>query len=147
MVPDQVEQDTYVAAPVEHVWACITEPEHLRTWLAFGGAKIDLRQGGRVLYRESRGDFRGEIVRLQAPHHLSVRHALVWGEPPRPGNSTVVDFTLLPEEDGTRLRVVERGFRNLAMSPEEQAQHVEASEQVWRDAVELLRDHAAHEEV
>lgn len=37
------------------------------------------------------------------------------------GNSTLVEFTLTPEGDGTRLRVVETGFEEIAIPEERQS--------------------------
>ena len=46
MVPDQIERETVIAAPVERVWALLTEAEHLGRWFGDAGAEIDLRPGG-----------------------------------------------------------------------------------------------------
>ena len=46
MVPEQIERETVIAAPVERVWALLTEAEHLGRWFGDSGAEIDLRPGG-----------------------------------------------------------------------------------------------------
>ena len=40
MVPDKIERETFIAAPVERVWALITEAEHLGRWFGDAGAEI-----------------------------------------------------------------------------------------------------------
>jgi uncharacterized protein YndB with AHSA1/START domain len=51
MVPDQIERETVINAPVERVWELITEAEHLGRWFGDAGAEIDLRPGGAMILR------------------------------------------------------------------------------------------------
>ena len=46
MVPEQIERETVIAAPVERVWALLTAAEHLGRWFGDAGAELDLRPGG-----------------------------------------------------------------------------------------------------
>ena len=60
MAPDQIERETLIAAPVERVWALLTEAEHIGRWFADAGAEIDLRPGGALAMRWERdGTVRG----------------------------------------------------------------------------------------
>ena len=43
MTEDRIERDVLIDAPVERVWALITQAEHLGTWFGDAGADIDLR--------------------------------------------------------------------------------------------------------
>jgi uncharacterized protein YndB with AHSA1/START domain len=61
---------------------------------------------------------------------------------PREGNSTLVEFTLTPQDGGTRVRVVERGFRALDMSPDEQAAHARDNLPGWTGGFAGLVEHA-----
>src|SRR5690349_22705148 len=109
MVPEQIERETVIAAPVERVWALLTEAEHLGRWFADAGAEIDLRPGGAMALRfEGHGTVHGRVVEVEPPRRLAYR----WGPlgDLTAENSTLVEFTLKPEGDGTRLRVVESGF-------------------------------------
>ena len=114
MAPDQITRETTIDAPVERVWALLTEAEHLGRWFGDAGAEIDLRPGGALVLRWSGyGTVLGRIETIE-PHR---RFAYRWGldhQEPGEGNSTLVDFTLTPTGDGTRLRVVESGFASLA---------------------------------
>ena len=47
MVPEQIEREVLIAAPIERVWAVVTQPEHVGTWFGDAGAEIDLRPGGK----------------------------------------------------------------------------------------------------
>jgi uncharacterized protein YndB with AHSA1/START domain len=39
VVPEQIERETVIAAPVERVWALLTEAEHLGRWFGDAGAE------------------------------------------------------------------------------------------------------------
>ena len=117
MTPDQIERETTIDAPVERVWALLTEAEHIAGWFADAGAEIDLRPGGAI---RALGEH-GSVTRADRGGRAAARFAYRWarasrepgGDEPADGNSTLVEFTLAPEGDGTRLRVVESGFAAL----------------------------------
>ena len=101
MVPHEIAHEIVVAAPVDRVWAIITEPEHIQAWFAFDGATIDLRPGGElVMTWKEHGTYHARIERIEPPHRFAWRWARLPGEQPRPGDSTLVEFTLTPEGDG-----------------------------------------------
>ena len=121
MVPEQIERETVIAAPVERVWALLTEAEHLGRWFGDAGAELDLRPGGALsLNWERYGTVRGRVVDVDAPRRFSYRWSVLresFDSEPVEGNSTLVEFTLEAEGDGTRLRVVESGFDTLLRRP------------------------------
>ena len=134
MTSDRIERDTLIAAPPERVWSVITEAEHLAGWFAPAGAEIDLRPGGELLLRwETMPASRGRVEVVEPPSRFAFRwtahHAA--GEEPGEGNSTRVEFTLTPEADGTRLRVVETGFAGLAASDAERADNHAKNVRGW----------------
>ena len=80
MLSDQIERETVIGAPVERVWALITEAEHLGRWFGDAGAEIDLRPGGAIVLRWSRhGANRGEVVAVEPPHPLRLPLGAVQG--------------------------------------------------------------------
>jgi len=120
MVPDRIEREILIEAPPDVVWSAITEPEHVSKW--FGdAAEIDLRPGGEASFTwddADGGTAHARVETVEPPHRLVYR----WMRWPREhptgaglqeGNSTLVEFDLTPEGDGTRLRVVESGFQQL----------------------------------
>jgi uncharacterized protein YndB with AHSA1/START domain len=143
MVPHEIAHEVVVAAPVDRVWAIITEPEHIQAWFAFDGATIDLRPGGElVMTWKEHGTYHARIERIEPPHRFAWRWARLPGKQPRPGDSTLVEFTLTPEGERTRLRVVESGFRDLDLSEAEQAQWAADNIQGWQGGFDALKTHA-----
>jgi uncharacterized protein YndB with AHSA1/START domain len=74
----------------------------------------------------------GVVEKLDPPHLFAFRWAHPENEEPRAGNSTLVEFTLTPEGDGTRLRVVESGFGDLDVSADEQRTYATGNSDGWR---------------
>jgi uncharacterized protein YndB with AHSA1/START domain len=146
MVPDQIERETVINAPVERVWKLITEAEHLGRWFGDAGAEIDLRPGGAMVLRwAEHGTSHGEVVRVEAPSRFAFRWAPFKdpaGEEPAEGNSTLVEFTLEADGDATRLRVVETGFASLAASDEQRAKNRESNTEGWRFEIGELSEYA-----
>ena len=69
----QIERETVIAAPVERVWALLTEAEHVGTWFCDAGAEIDLRPGGEMVMRwAEHGVGRARIVDLDPPRRFSI---------------------------------------------------------------------------
>jgi uncharacterized protein YndB with AHSA1/START domain len=132
MVPDRIERDIMISAPIERVWAVITEPEHVGKWFGDAGAEIDLRPGGE--FRCSWGQYGtvlGVVVKVEPPTFFSYRWARPLGASVQPGNSTLVEFSLTSEGKGTRLRVVESGFRDLNLSDDDRAKYAGENYEGW----------------
>ena len=145
MVPDQIERETVINAPVERVWALITEAEHLGRWFGDAGAEVELRPGGALsLTWEQYGTVHGRVVDVEAPRRFSYRWAVLRESQSEPveGNSTLVEFTLEAEGDGTRLRVVESGFDTLFADPEKRTQRYEDNTKGWGSELAELAEYA-----
>jgi uncharacterized protein YndB with AHSA1/START domain len=143
MVPERIEREIVIGASPERVWSALTEAEHLGRWFGDAGAEVDLRPGGKIVctWREH-GTAHAVIERLERPRLFSMRWALEPDAEPRPGNSTLVEFTLVPEAGGrTRLTVVESGFHELDGTDAERARHVELNTGGWKAELEELREY------
>ncbi|MEU4602406.1 SRPBCC domain-containing protein [Kribbella sp. NPDC023972] len=137
----RVELEVYVEARPEVVWAAVTQPESIARWYAFGGAEIDLRPGGRLVMRwDEHGEFLGFVEKVEPGRRFAYRYAVDPGVDPLPGNSNLVEFTLTPEGEGTRLHVVESGFDRLEVSAEEQEKRAEESAQGWDAGLAALTE-------
>jgi uncharacterized protein YndB with AHSA1/START domain len=146
MVPDKIERETVINAPVERVWELITEAEHVGRWFGDAGAEIDLRPGGAMVLRwADAGTSRGRVVAVEPRTRFAYRWAPFkdpGGEEPVEGNSTLVEFTLQAEGDATRLRVVESGFAALATSDEQRVKNVNGNTRGWELETDELRAYA-----
>ena len=143
MVPERIEREILVDAPLEVVWAIVTEPEHVGTWFS-NSAEIDLRPGGEaVLTWEEHGSAIARVEKVEPPHFFSFRWARPMGAEPREGNSTLVEFSLNAEGESTRLRVVESGFQSLDGSEDENAKYAEGNTDGWKHELGELLDYAS----
>jgi uncharacterized protein YndB with AHSA1/START domain len=134
---------TRLHAPVDRVWALITEPEHVGTWFADAGADIDLRPGGAMTMRwEEYGTVLGRVERVE-PQRLFAYRWSTTEEEPREGHSTLVEFSLSAEGHGTRVRVVETGFASLDAPEAERRQRHEQNTEGWAMELGHLSEHAA----
>jgi uncharacterized protein YndB with AHSA1/START domain len=139
----RIERETLIGAPVARVWAALTEGEHVGRWFGDGSpAKVDLRPGGWIVFDHGgHGPLPARIERVEPGSHLSYRWVVsgLPGEEPDPGNSTLVEFTLVEEGGGTRLRVVESGFDAIPGG----AQRYEANARGWGGILDALREYVA----
>jgi uncharacterized protein YndB with AHSA1/START domain len=88
---------------IDDLWSALTDPRRLGRWIA--EVEGDLHPGGHLHTRFSSGwEGTGRIDVCQAPHRLSV--TLSPGTP----DETVINATLAPEHDKTRLVIEERGI-------------------------------------
>jgi uncharacterized protein YndB with AHSA1/START domain len=150
-IPEKIERETVIAAPVERVWKLLTEADHLGTWFGDAGAEIDLRPGGMIVLRwAEHGTVHGRVERVEPDRVFSYRWAarqdtgdIELGD----GNSTLVEFTLSPAGDDTRLRVVESGFSGLDLPLDEQAEKARGNQEGWETKLGDLGDHARRVEV
>ncbi|MGP3981281.1 SRPBCC domain-containing protein [Streptomyces sp. KR80] len=138
-VPDLIDREVYVPAPTDRVWRVLTVAEHIRVWYAFGGAEVDLRPGGALRFRwDERGEFHGRVELVEPPSRLSFRMAAKPDAQPGADDSTLVDFRLSPEGEGTRVTVEESGIAGLDASDEEKDRHAEYARMAWTAALEEL---------
>jgi uncharacterized protein YndB with AHSA1/START domain len=144
-VAPTIEQEILIDAPVDVVWRTVTEPEQVRLWFA---DEADLQaeagyEGSLTFTDEATNTSRSFQVTVQSvepARSFSYR----WQHPQRveagDGNSTLVEFTLTPEGDGTRLRVVETGVERMGWSQEQQDTFAEQHTRGWATYLARLRD-------
>jgi uncharacterized protein YndB with AHSA1/START domain len=104
---DTIEREILIAAPIERVWEIVTTPEHMGRWFGDAGAE---REGDVITMRwQEYGTAELRVVRSEAPSVFAYR----WDANVPEYGDTLVEFTLSPEGDGTRVRVVESGWASL----------------------------------
>jgi uncharacterized protein YndB with AHSA1/START domain len=110
-----------VKAPIEKVWAAITEEEHLARWFPHNARLEPVAVGaGGVFTWDGYGSFPVVVEEINAPTMIAYRWnnasdptAPATAGDVDPAQSTVFRFTLEAAPEGTRLTVVETGFDRL----------------------------------
>jgi uncharacterized protein YndB with AHSA1/START domain len=145
LVADRIERELLIHAPIEVVWSVITQPDHISGWFS-DTVELDLSPGGAASFHwDADGIRRGRVERVEPPHFFSFRWVVEPGPEVAEDNSTLVEFSLEAEGDGTRLRVVESGFRDLAGPEDERRRHLDSHRRGWElelaELEEYLRQH------
>jgi uncharacterized protein YndB with AHSA1/START domain len=129
-VPDRIEREVLIDAPIETVWRLVSEPGW---WIGDGdrSGHVVTREGELVIVDDPRyGRFPVLPVSSDAPRHASYRSAYP-GQDPREVPTTLVEFFLTEKDGGTLLRVVESGFASLDVSAERRAKEIEGNTEGW----------------
>ena len=133
---DSIERTILIAAPIERVWDIVTTPEHMGRWFGDAGAE---RQGDVIKMRwEQYGEAELRIVRSEAPTAFAYR----WDANVSGIGDTLVEFTLTPEGDGTRVKVVESGWTKLTTTTERQNELREGNTGGWKHELGDLERYA-----
>jgi uncharacterized protein YndB with AHSA1/START domain len=122
-IPDTIERTTRLPHPIDRVWAALTDPAEFGRWFS-ESASWELREGAPMAMSwAAHGNAPGVIVAVEP----KTRFAYRWGSedrPMEPGQSTLVEWTLAPNDDGgTTLTVVESGFATLFNGPDQFPDH------------------------
>jgi uncharacterized protein YndB with AHSA1/START domain len=149
---DSVEREILIKASPEVVWGVITEPEQMSRWFS-DDAEVEGRAGadGTLTWRPGgRGGDRDadmivpiRVVEAEPFRRFSFR----WNHPrsaqPDESNSALVEFNLIEEPDGTRLRVVESGIDSVTHDEEGKARYLDEHEHGWERHLGEMRDYVA----
>jgi uncharacterized protein YndB with AHSA1/START domain len=144
MTGDRIEREIVSAAAPEKVWPLVAEPgfwatddESIRGTQATEGESL-------VARHSEHGDFPMRVEKADPPRYLAYRWVSAFpGEELREDNSTLVEFTLTPEGDGTRLRVVESGFAALPTSEDNRRNVIKDHTCGWEQCLAALTARAA----
>jgi uncharacterized protein YndB with AHSA1/START domain len=143
MVPDRIEREIDIEAPIDRVWSLVTQGEHLGTWFGDAGASVDLRVGGAVVLTWAKyGSYRGIVEKVERPRLFSVRWSRKPDMEPVPGSSTLVEFILTGDANRTRVKVVESGWRELNLSDDERSKAAEENRNGWIQELDELQAYA-----
>lgn len=140
MSADRIERETLIEASLERVWSLVTEPGF---WVADPASLPGTvaREGESMVAKNAEyGDFPVRVEKVEPPTYVAYRWASAFpGQELREDNSTLVEFTLTPEGDKTRLRVVESGFATLAGSEELRGQAVKDNTSGWPQVLDTFK--------
>jgi uncharacterized protein YndB with AHSA1/START domain len=136
---DRIEREITIDAPVERVWALVTEPGW---WVGEGeeSGKTRRHEGGLDVIESRHGSFPVRVEALEPTTYVAYRWASGFpGQIPAEGNSTLVEFWLTEKDGGTLVRVAESGFASLAVTDEVRDGSIEGNTKGWAQQCELLR--------
>jgi uncharacterized protein YndB with AHSA1/START domain len=126
-----------IDAPIEKVWAAVTEAEHISKWFGHVAVLDDITVGATGIFGfTGYGDFPVRIEELDPPRMIAYR----WGNdnthsaPLDSDQTTLFRFTLEELDGGTQLTVVESGFDTLT----DPAGSLEGNRQGWNDELDEL---------
>ena len=139
-VPDSIQREVILPAPPARVWTALTQADQLGAWFGTHAA-VDLRPGGEVVFTWDgstgpRGTSRGVIETIEPPYRFAFR----WQANPGDAPTTLVEFTLEPHPEGTRLHVVESGFASLPPELRTRDRHVEGWQRELGDLAAYLAE-------
>jgi uncharacterized protein YndB with AHSA1/START domain len=140
---DRIERDTLIAASMERVWSLVAEPG----WWAAEEANLTgavAKEGETVVVKHAQhGEFPVRVEKMEPPRYVAYRWVSAFpGEELREDNSTLVEFTLTQEGDGTRLHVVESGFAALPTPEDNRRNVVKDHTNGWPHCFDALKKRA-----
>ncbi len=144
MADFKIERDVVIEAPVEVVWRTVTEPDQIAQWFA-NRVELSATPGGAGVFMFEDND--GNVVHtaplvvetVDPPTRFSFRWCHPDGTDPKPGNSVLVEFTLVSEGRGrTRLRVAESGLDIIAWTDDDKVRYAEEHRDGWSNFLDRL---------
>lgn len=139
MTDDRIEREILIAAAPERVWPLVAEPGFWATDDETTRGAVATEGQSLVVRHSEHGDFPMRVEKVDPPNYLAYRWVSAFpGEELREDNSTLVEFTLTPEGDGTRLRVVESGFASLPTSDENRRNVINDHTAGWKQCFAVL---------
>ena len=111
-----IEREIHVDASPEVVFRVVSSPEHLKEWWPDEAAYEPAAgaEGHIAFQHGSPGDATVvpiTVVTVEPPSRFSFRWVYESGDLPGTDNSLLVTFVLEPAGEGTRVRMIETGFR------------------------------------
>lgn len=153
MNTDRIEKQVVLRAPLQRVWAAISDAEQFGRWF---GVRFDgpFVEGRAVTATITPTTVDAEVAKRQEPHAgVASRWEIVAVEPPRrlayrwPNDpdrdeaTTLVEFTLEEVSDGVLLTIVESGFD--AIPEPRRGSSFEANSEGWAIQTDLVRRYLA----
>ncbi len=101
-----IEKTVTINADVEKVWAALTDPEAIGSWMEDDAVKVSLKKGGKyVLFA---GSTTGKFVEIEKPKILEYTWRM--GDWSKDSPDTYVRWELEPAGKKTRVHLIHRGF-------------------------------------
>lgn len=140
MSVDRIERETLIEASLDRVWQLVTEPGF---WVASAPSGTAVEGETTLCENETHGDYPVQVETVTPQTYVSYRWASAFGgQELSDDNTTLVEFTLTPEDSGVRVRVVESGFAKLAGPEELRSQAHKDNTGGWAEVMEAFKKRA-----
>ena len=129
---------------MDRVWSLVTEPGFWAVQDPASVAGTVAREGASMVAENAEyGDFPIRVEKVDPPTYVAYRWASAFpGGELRADNSTLVEFSLTPDGQKTRLRVVESGFAALPGTDEFRRKAVEDNTGGWAEVLDGVKTRA-----
>ena len=138
-VQDKIEREIIIDAPLERVWALVSEPGW---WIGDGDRSCQRRskEGDLDIIEDPRyGRFPLQTVAIEPLRYISFRWVMESAKEGEPvPATTLVEFWVETDERGTRVVVVESGFASLPNAEAALADNTEG----WKFQMDVLKANA-----
>lgn len=155
---DTIRKTARLDAPLARVWQAISDSRQFGAWFGAefdgpftAGASLTARirpttvdpEVARLQEPHAGHPFEIEVTEVESPHRLAFRwHPHGTGGPEHPGDpTTLVEFVLEADGDGTRLTITESGFDRITL--ERRAQAFDANDGGWTHQLRLVTRYLA----
>ncbi|NUP47214.1 MAG: polyketide cyclase [Catenulispora sp.] len=136
---DRIERETLIAASLDRVWSLVTDSGF---WIAPTGVPAVVGETT-VTHHDEYGDFPVSVEKVDPKSYVAYRWASAFeGHELQAGHTTLVEFTLTPEAEGIRLRVVESGFSALDAPEEQRRGGLRDNTEGWPQVLDALKKNA-----
>ncbi|ANZ41323.1 polyketide cyclase [Lentzea guizhouensis] len=140
MSVDRIERETLIEAPLDRVWRLVTEPGF---WVASQPSGSAVPGETTLCENEQYGDFPVQVETVTPQTYVSYRWASAFaGADLTADNTTLVEFTLVPEGAAVRVKVVESGFAALAAPEDVRAQALRDNTGGWPEVMDAFKKRA-----
>ncbi len=150
MAADSIEREILIEASPEVVWGVITEPDQISRWFS-DAAQVHGRAGADGTLTWTPGGRGGDkefdmvvpirVVDAEPFRRFSFRWNHPEGAGPDETNSALVEFSLIEEGDGTRLRVVESGIDAVTHDEDGRARYFDEHTRGWEKHLGEMLDY------
>jgi uncharacterized protein YndB with AHSA1/START domain len=149
---NSVEREILIEASPEVVWGVITEPAQISRWFSdeaeFEGrpgadGTLTWKPGGRGGEKDSDLVVPIRVVDAEPFRRFSFRWNHPHGAAPDATNSALVEFSLIEEAGGTRLRVLESGIDAVTHDEASKAKYLKEHKHGWGRHFGELQDYVA----
>ena len=150
MPADRIERQIDIDAPIDIVGRVITEPEHITGWFT-DTIELDVEPAARGRFGWEREPASCSVAvnvcveRVDPPTFFSFRWNYPDGSEPSEENAPLVEFSLEPRGDTTRVHLVESGIASLLRPEEEKDRYHADHSNGWDTIGERLRTYAAEQ--